>query len=78
MGDAGGDAGDRIAGDLDRNQDGEDQPEVAAHEPVATGEGAAPAMVFDLGVYLTVVGASLLALTSIGRLDREGAGAAGP
>jgi multicomponent K+:H+ antiporter subunit A len=38
----------------------------------------ASAMVFDLGVYLTVVGASLLALTAIGRLDREGAGVAEP
>ena len=41
--------------------------------PVIGDVELASAMVFDLGVFLTVVGASLLALTSIGRLAREGA-----
>jgi multicomponent K+:H+ antiporter subunit A len=40
--------------------------------------GAVPlasAVVFDLGVYLTVVGATMLALVSIGRLGPAGEGA---
>jgi hypothetical protein len=32
-------------------------------------------VVFDLGVYLTVVGATMLALVSIGRLEAAGEGA---
>jgi multicomponent K+:H+ antiporter subunit A len=39
--------------------------------PVVGAVPLASAMVFDLGVYLTVVGAALVALVSIGRLSRE-------
>jgi multicomponent K+:H+ antiporter subunit A len=43
------------------------------HWPVAGTFELASAMVFDLGVYLTVIGATLLALVSIGRLSPHSA-----
>ncbi|EMP56126.1 monovalent cation/H+ antiporter subunit A [Marinobacter santoriniensis NKSG1] len=48
------------------------------HWPVVGKFEVASAMIFDLGVYLTVIGATLLALVSIGRLSPHSAIKPGP
>jgi multicomponent K+:H+ antiporter subunit A len=46
------------------------------HLPLLGGVPLASAALFDLGVYLTVLGATFVALVSIGRMSRAGEGAA--